>query len=112
MLCFSLVKPASFHSACTRWADELSRLGAAVVLVGTQADLYNNQEILQRLRRNGEVPVSPAHARDLAARLNAPYVETSAKTCNQLKEAFDLAITIALKKHMKKRPLWRKLCCF
>lgn len=112
MLCFSLVKPATFHSACTRWADELTRLEAAVVLVGTQADLLQNSEILQRLHASGEVPVSPAHARALATRLNAPYIETSAKTCNQLKEAFDMAITVALKKHMKRRPLWRRLCCF
>lgn len=109
MLCFSLIRPASFYSACTRWADELNRLGAAVVLVGTQADLLNNLEILQKLRKFGETPISTEQAENLAARLNAPYVQTSAKTCNQLKAAFDEAIILALKR--KKKSLWRRLCC-
>ncbi|KAK5644621.1 hypothetical protein RI129_005921 [Pyrocoelia pectoralis] len=109
MLCFSLVRPTSFYSACTRWADELQRLEAAVVLVGTQADLLNNPDVLQKLRRCGEVPITTEQAENLADRLNAPYVETSAKTCNQLKAAFDEAIILALKR--KKRSLWRRLCC-
>lgn len=111
MLCFSVVKPSSFLSACTRWADELARYDAAVVLVGTQSDLQHNAEIVQGLRLRRQRPVRPSEARQLADRLNAPYVETSAKTCQHLKEAFDLAITLALKKH-KKRKAWRKLCCF
>ncbi|EFA10741.1 cell division control protein 42 homolog [Tribolium castaneum] len=112
MLCFSVVKPTSFLSACTRWADELARYhDAAVVLVGTQSDLQNNTEIIQGLRLRRQRPVRPSEARQLADRLNAPYVETSAKTCQHLKEAFDQAIMLALKKNKKRKP-WRKLCCF
>ncbi|RZC42966.1 cell division control protein 42 -like protein [Asbolus verrucosus] len=111
ILCFSIVKPSSFQSACTRWADELARLETTVVLVGTQCDLQNNTDVLRGLRMRRQRPVRASEARDLAERLNAPYVETSAKTCHHLKEAFDLAITLALRKHQK-RKLWRKLCCF
>ena len=111
ILCFSVVKPSSFHSACTRWAEELTRLGAAAVLVGTQSDLRENADILHGLRMRRQRPVSPSEASDLAERLNAPYVETSAKDCYHLKEAFDLAITLALR-NRKKKKLWRKLCCF
>jgi Ras family protein U len=111
ILCFSVVKPSSFYSAGTRWAEELTRLGAAVVLVGTQCDLEHNSDVLRGLRMRKQRPVPPMEAKNLAERLNAPYVMTSAKTCHHLKEAFDLAITVALKKH-KKRKTWRKLCCF
>lgn len=113
MLCFSVVKPSSYLSACTRWAEEVKKQGVPVVLVGTQADCKNNPEVLQRLKKDAQVPVSPAHARELASRLNAPYVETSAKTCCQLKEAFDMAITIGLRKHMRRKPKWKQMmCCF
>lgn len=83
------------------------------MVVGTQADCKNNSEVVQRLGREGQVPVTITHARELASRLNAPYVETSAKTCYQLKEAFDMAITIGLRKHIRRKPKWKQLmCCF
>ncbi|KAG5869706.1 hypothetical protein JTB14_033303 [Gonioctena quinquepunctata] len=111
MLCFSIVKPNSFFSACSRWADELTRLGATVVLVGTQADLKNNREVINRLRQVGQRPISPSEAKGLAERLNAPYIETSALACTHLKEAFDMAIVIALKRQKKPRKVWKKLMC-
>ncbi|XP_060527671.1 cell division control protein 42 homolog [Cylas formicarius] len=113
MLCFSVVRPSTFISACTRWADELTRLDAPVVLVGCQTDLVNNMDTLNSLKRQGQLPVPPYKARDLARRLNAVYVETSAKTCNHLKEAFDQAIIVALKRRQYERQKWwTKLCCW
>ncbi|XP_050296224.1 cdc42 homolog [Anthonomus grandis grandis] len=114
MLCFSVVRPSSFKSACERWADELTRLGVPVVLVGCQADLVNDFDALTRLRRQQQTTVPLMNARDLARRLNATYVETSAKTCNHLKEAFDEAIICALKRRkVDHRQRWyMKLCCW
>ncbi|KAJ8918613.1 hypothetical protein NQ315_013119 [Exocentrus adspersus] len=111
MLCFSIVKPSSFISACTRWADELTRLGAAVVLVGTQADLKTNIDVINRLREVGQRPVLSSEAKGLAERLKAPYVETSALACTRLKEAFDMAIVMALERQRKKKKFWKRLCC-
>ncbi|XP_023018807.1 cdc42 homolog [Leptinotarsa decemlineata] len=111
MLCFSIVKPNSFFSACSRWAEELNRLGAAVVLVGTQADLTSNKEVINELRKVGQRPVLSSEAKGLAERLNAPYIETSAKACTHLKEAFDMAIVIALKRQKKPRQVWKKFMC-
>lgn len=63
------------------------------------------------LQRQTTVPLN--QARDLARRLNATYVETSAKTCNHLKEAFDEAITTALQRRQRNhRKWWTKLCCW
>ncbi|KAF7269592.1 uncharacterized protein LOC143199633 [Rhynchophorus ferrugineus] len=112
MLCFSVVRPNSFESACKRWAEELTRLGAPVVLVGCQSDLLNDLDVLGNLHRQHQGPVTRARAQELAHRLNATYVVTSAKTCNNLKEAFDEAITAVLKKRkQQRRRKWLKLCC-
>lgn len=105
-----MVKPSTFHSACTRWADELTRLDAAVVLVGTQCDLRENSKTLNNLRQRKQHPIIPSDVKDLSERLNAPYVETSAKNSYHLKQAFDLAITLALRKH-RTRKWWKRLCC-
>lgn len=51
MLCFSLVRPSSFRSACERWANELTRLGVPVVLVGCQADLVKSSDDMGYLRQ-------------------------------------------------------------
>ncbi|KAL1505987.1 hypothetical protein ABEB36_005428 [Hypothenemus hampei] len=114
MLCFSVVRPSSFESACERWADELTRLGVPVVLVGCQADLVNDHETLSNLRRQRQITVPLVKARNLARRLNATYVETSAKTCNHLKKAFDEAIISALKRRdeNERKKWWKKLLCW
>ncbi|XP_030749937.1 cell division control protein 42 homolog [Sitophilus oryzae] len=112
MLCFSVVRPSSFESACKRWADELTRLGAPVVLVGCQSDLLNDFEVISNLSRQHQKTVATARAQELARRLNATYVVTSAKTCNNLKEAFDEAITSALKRRHRHKKWWLKLCCW
>lgn len=112
MLCFSVVRPSSFHSACTRWANELSILDVPIVLVGTQADLREHPQTVHNLIQTGQSPVSQPDALRLAERLGAPYVETSALTCIHLKDAFDQAILTALRKKESGRPsLWQKLCC-
>jgi Ras family protein U len=99
--------------------------------VGTQSDKRRDVRQLQELARYGQEPVSEAQALCLARRVNAAaYVETSAITQRDLKEAFDQAIVSALthrgtvfvntnqnsksrhKKGRKKRSLWQRLCCF
>jgi len=91
-----------------------------MVLVGTQSDLRRDARVLLQLARNREAPVAAAKARDLARRHGmVTYVETSALTQTDLKEAFDQAIVCALTrkgrivkpKGLHKKPLWRKLCC-
>lgn len=112
ILCFSIVKPQSFRSAYTRWAEELKQKNAAVVVVGTQKDLQAHPNIIRDLHQMGERPVLACEGRQLAEELNAPYIETSAKTSYQLKEAFDQAITMALlRQKFTKRRFWKKLCC-
>ncbi|KAJ9591480.1 hypothetical protein L9F63_001966, partial [Diploptera punctata] len=99
--------------------------------LGTQSDRRRDVRQLQELARYGQAPVPETQAQDLAQRINATaYVETSALTQRDLKEAFDQAIVSALthrgtiivnsnhssrsrhKNGKKKQSLWQKLCCF
>ena len=76
-----------------------------------------------QLARYGQAPITTTQGHQLAHRIGASsYVETSALTQQDLKEAFDQAIVSALSmrrggakylsSHRKPPPLWRRwLCC-
>lgn len=133
LICFSVINPTSFQNISEKWLPEIRRLcpEVPIILVGTQSDRRRDARQLQQLARHGQVPVSETQAWCLARRINAAtYVETSALTQRDLKEAFDQAIVSALThrgtvfmntnensklKHKigkKKQSLWQKLCCF
>ncbi|CAK1552841.1 unnamed protein product [Leptosia nina] len=111
MLCFSVVRPETFRSVANRWTKAVANVKAPLILVGTQCDLALDGRMIQTLRARGEHAVTEAEAKALAAKINAVYVETSAKTRKQLKDAFDAAILAGLPVIKSKRPLWRKLLC-
>ncbi|XP_034824908.1 uncharacterized protein [Maniola hyperantus] len=111
MLCFSVVRPETFRSVAERWTRAVAGVNAPLVLVGTQSDLALDGRVIQTLRSRGEHAVTEVEARTLAAKINAAYVETSAKTRKQLKDAFDAAILAGLPVISSKRPLWKKLLC-
>ncbi|KAL4705370.1 hypothetical protein ACJJTC_004593 [Scirpophaga incertulas] len=111
MLCFSVVRPETYRSAARSWASAAAGVGAPLVLVGTQADLATDPAVLQTLRARGEHPITEAEAKALASEIHAVYVETSAKTRRQLKDAFDAAILAGLPVIQTKRPFWKKLFC-
>lgn len=133
LLCFSVVNPTSFQNISEKWLPEIRRFcpEAPLILVGTQSDRRRDARQLQELAQYGQAPVSQTQARCLARHINAAtYVETSALTQRDLKEAFDQAIVTALshrgtilvntnrnsklrqKNGKRKQSLWQKLCCF
>lgn len=134
LLCFSVVCPTSFQNISEKWLPEIRRRcpDASLLLIGTQSDRRRDVRLLQELARYKQAPVAEAQARELARRIGAAtYVETSALTQRDLKEAFDQAIVCALKRRgailnsnsptnsklrqsgdKKKQSLWQKLCCF
>ncbi|VVD04048.1 unnamed protein product [Leptidea sinapis] len=86
MLCFSVVRPETFRSVADRWTRAVAN-------------------------SRGEQPVTEIEAKVLAAKINAAYIETSAKTRKQLKDAFDAAILAGLPVVQTKKPIWKKLLC-
>lgn len=50
LLCFSVVKPKTFKSIQNKWAPNLSKSRASIVLVGTQADLRSDEKTITQLK--------------------------------------------------------------
>ncbi|XP_014612063.1 PREDICTED: ras-related C3 botulinum toxin substrate 1-like isoform X3 [Polistes canadensis] len=125
LVCFSVVCPSSYHSVASWWINEVKKYcpNAPIILVGTKSDLRSDVRLMLQLARYGQAPITTAQGHQLAQRLGAvSYVETSALTHHDLKEAFDQAIVSALNarregigiicRRRKPPSLWRRwLCC-
>ncbi|XP_034478449.1 uncharacterized protein LOC117784746 [Drosophila innubila] len=113
LLCFSVVKPESFESIKSKWAPKFTKTKVALILVGTQADLRSNSNMLNKLQTNGEKPISYADAWDLATNIGAKYIETSSATQDKVKDVFDAAIWEGLVPTIlpPTPSFWRKLFC-
>ncbi|XP_066583320.1 ras-related protein ced-10-like isoform X2 [Prorops nasuta] len=99
LVCFSVVCPSSYHSVATRWINEVQKYcpNAPIILVGTKSDLRSDVRLMLQLAAYGQSPITTTQGHQLAHRLGAvSYVETSALTQHDLKEAFDQAIVSAL----------------
>ncbi|KAG9336496.1 hypothetical protein JZ751_002843 [Albula glossodonta] len=129
LLCFSVVDPTSFQNITKKWIPEIRAHNPAspIILVGTQSDLRHDVNVLINLDRFNVKPVLNSRACELAEKIRAQdYVECSALTQKNLKEAFDTAIFAAIKhKARKARKLrfsdraktfskcgWKKFFCF
>ncbi|XP_061098178.1 rho-related GTP-binding protein RhoV-like [Conger conger] len=128
ILCFSVVNPTSFQNVTKIWVPEIRahNPSSPIVLVGTQADLRFDVNVLIDLDARGVKPVQVSSARGVADKIRAAgYVECSALTQKNLKEAFDTAIFAAVKHKARKakkrlsrrskafsKYAWRKFFCF
>lgn len=95
LVCFSIKNPISLLNVKSKWVPEVRHHApnAAVILVGTQKDLRNDEETLATLRRRGEHPISTETGTQVAMELALDgYVECSAKQGEGLKEVFDFAL--------------------
>nr|ADD38885.1 Cdc42 homolog [Lepeophtheirus salmonis] len=109
LVCFSVVSPPSFENIREKWVPEINHHCASTpfLLVGTQTDLRDNCNQVNRLANNKQKPITFEQGEKLAASLKAvKYVECSALTQKGLKNVFDEAILAALnppeRQHKKK----------
>nr|XP_020649359.1 rho-related GTP-binding protein RhoV [Pogona vitticeps] len=128
LVCFSVVNPTSFQNIIEKWIPEIRTHNpqTPVVLVGTQADLRDDVNVLISLDHYHVKPVPRAQAEGLAEKIRAQtYVECSALTQKNLKEVFDTAIVSAVEhkaqqeKKMTAKGIktlskcrWKKFFCF
>ncbi|XP_034186466.1 ras-related C3 botulinum toxin substrate 1 [Osmia lignaria lignaria] len=126
LVCFSVVCPSSYHSVTSHWVNEVKKYcpNAPIIMVGTKSDLRSDVHLMLQLARYGQTPITTTQGHQLAQRVGAvSYVETSALTQHDLKEAFDQAIVSALNTrrggasllYRRRKPLslWRRwLCCW
>ena len=99
LICFSVISPASFENVKTKWHPEIQHHapGVPFILVGTKADLRDDEETLERLREKRLAPVDDGRAHGLVNELGGhKYLECSALTQKGLKTVFDEAIRCVL----------------
>ncbi|KAL9082386.1 MAG: hypothetical protein Q9159_006458 [Coniocarpon cinnabarinum] len=99
LVCFSVTSPASFENVREKWFPEVHHHcpGVPCLVVGTQVDLREDQNVREKLRKQKMAPVEREDGVKMAKELGAvKYVECSALTQFKLKDVFDEAIVAAL----------------
>lgn len=60
LLCFSVVKPETFGAIKSKWAPKFAKTKAALILVGTQADLRSDLNVLNKSQVSSlPIPFTP-----------------------------------------------------
>jgi len=106
LICFSLVNPVSFENVSAKWYPEVMHFCPEVpqILVGTKLDARSDQALLEKLKSQGQKPVTTEQGQELARKVKAvKYMECSAKTSEGLKSVFDEAIKAVLFQKRKKK---------
>lgn len=91
-MCFSVTSPASFENVKEKWFPEVHHHcpGVPCLIVGTQIDLRDDPQVLEKLQRQKQRPITSEQGERLARELGAvKYVECSALTQKGLKNVFD-----------------------
>lgn len=92
LVCFSVTSPASFENVKEKWFPEVHHHcpGVPCLIVGTQVDLREDPQVMEKLQRQKQRPVTSEAGERLARELGAvKYVECSALTQKGLKNVFD-----------------------
>ena len=102
LVCYSVVDPDSFVNATKKWLPELKTNAQPVpiMLIGTKLDLKGNEEYLTE-KNITPVETSEGEAAKVSHGLHS-FIETSALTQKNLKEAFDTAILAVMKERQGK----------
>jgi len=106
LICFSLVNPVSFENVSAKWYPEVMHFCPEVpqILVGTKLDARGDQAFIEKLKSQGQKPVTTEQGQELARKIKAvKYMECSAKTSEGLKAVFDEAIKAVLFQKRKKK---------
>ncbi|CAF1075437.1 unnamed protein product [Adineta ricciae] len=109
LMCYSVDNPVSASSIIEKWVPEVRHFcgKCPIILVACKIDLRTDPRTLEKLKTQGEKPVSTEAGKHLAAQIKADaFMECSAKTRDGLQELFTLAARLSFKKrssHKKQR---------
>jgi len=95
LVCYSVVIPSSLTNVKEKWIPELKEHSSETpyILVGTQIDLREDANQIQKLSAQKQQPTSTKTGHRKAAKLGAAsYRECSAVTMDGIKDVFDEAI--------------------
>jgi Ras-related C3 botulinum toxin substrate 1 len=106
LIAFSIISPHSFDNIKSKWWPEIQHHapGVPILLVGTKADLRNDQSMISQLQAKGLHVISQEEAMKMTKDIGGVnYLECSALTQEGLKNVFDEAIRAALQKPKAKK---------
>lgn len=106
LLCFSIDSSSSFEQIRSSWILELNHHcpNTPIILVGTKADLRENQERISDLAARGLEMVTKEQGLNLAKEIGAvEYHECSALTQQGIRSLFERAVIVGLSKPFKKK---------
>lgn len=99
LICFSCVSPDSFDNVRTVWFPEVKKHVAKtpIVLCGLKTDLRTDNDTINKLKKEGQQPITKEEGEMLAKELKAAaYVECSAYTAENIQNVFQTAILVGL----------------
>ncbi|CAF1293252.1 unnamed protein product [Rotaria magnacalcarata] len=106
LICFSVDCPVSATSVIEKWMPEVRHFcgQCPVILVACKKDLRTNTETIEKLKLDGEKPVSTDVGQQIASQIKADaYMECSAKTRDGVQELFVYAARLSLRGRSKKK---------
>uniref|UniRef100_A0A1I8JAM8 Rho-related GTP-binding protein RhoC n=2 Tax=Macrostomum lignano TaxID=282301 RepID=A0A1I8JAM8_9PLAT len=95
IICFSLINSASFENVRAKWYPEVSRHcpEKPFILVGTNSDLRDDPETIDKLEERNLVPISVTQGEQLAKEIGAEvYLECSALCRTAVEDIFRQAV--------------------
>jgi len=90
LVCFSVVNPSSYENVKEKWVPEILHhcQKTPFLLVGTQIDLREETSTIDKLAKNKLKPVTYEQGEKLAKQYEVSFMETSAKTGQNVELAF------------------------
>ena len=90
-------RPTDAKAGCIlalQWYPEVAHFceGVPLILVATKTDLRRDEQTRRMLSAQGQVPVTTEQGAMVAREIGAKYIECSAKTGDNVKQVFDLAL--------------------
>ncbi|KAI9331092.1 P-loop containing nucleoside triphosphate hydrolase protein [Obelidium mucronatum] len=109
LICFSIDSPDSLENVVENWIAEVTHYcrGVPIILVGCKKDLRDSPVVIERLRKNGQRPVTYQQGADVGKQIGAyRYIECSARTG----EGVDAVFEHATRATLTKVPMKQKKC--
>lgn len=91
IICFSIANPTSFDNVKNKWLPEVKHHDPKlpILLVGTQTDLRTDPQVLEKLKKQNQIPITQKQGKVMAKQIQAAkYLECAAITQEGLNEVF------------------------
>ena len=100
LMCFSIDSPDSLENIPEKWTPEVKHFcpNVPIILVGNKKDLRNDDKTKMELAKMKQEPVRHEEGAAMGDKINARFMECSAKTKEGVREVFYAATKAALQR--------------